>query len=72
MDVKILTCFPLCGEWVCTLKTEYPFIRHIPIAIVMSISQLNGCAMIVRERQRKDTFLVLACTFRSGAINSRL
>lgn len=36
----------MCGEWVGSLKTEYPFIKHIPIAIVMSMSHISGCAMI--------------------------
>lgn len=30
----------------CSLKIEYPFIRHIPIAIVMSISHMSCCATI--------------------------
>lgn len=33
----------------CSLKIEYPFIRHIPIAIVMSISHISDCAMISRK-----------------------
>ena len=30
-------------------KSEYPFIKHIPIAIVMSISHISGCAMMCLE-----------------------
>ena len=52
---KPFTCSPFyTGEWVCTLKTAYPFIRHFPIAIAMSISHISGCAMICgfcRERE---------------------
>jgi hypothetical protein len=29
-----------------TLKTEYSFIKHIPIVIVMSDSHVSGCAMM--------------------------
>jgi len=31
---KLSACFPFSGEWACPLTTEYPFIKHIPIAIV--------------------------------------
>ena len=31
-------------EWVCTLKTAYPFIKHIPVVIVMSMSYFSNCA----------------------------
>ena len=39
----------MCGEWVRFLTTEYPFIKHIPIAIVMSISHISDCATICRK-----------------------
>ena len=29
-----------------SLKTEYPFIKYVPIAFVMSISHVSGCAMM--------------------------
>ena len=44
-DKKSLACFPLCGEWVCTLKTSYPFTKHIPVVIVMSVSHVSRYAM---------------------------
>ena len=31
-------------KWVCILKTAYPFIKHIPVVIVMSISYFSNCA----------------------------
>ena len=31
-------------EWVCILKTAYPFIKHIPVVIVMSMSYFSSCA----------------------------
>ena len=37
--------FPLCGGWVCTLKISYPFIKHIPVVIVMSVSHVSRYAM---------------------------
>lgn len=44
-DKNPLACFPLCGEWVCTLKISYPFIKHIPVVIVMSVSHVSRYAM---------------------------
>ena len=38
-----------------TLTIEYPFIRHIPIAIAKSISRVSNCAMMCGGRQRKRT-----------------
>lgn len=38
----------------CSLKIEYPFIRHIPIAIVMSISHMSCCATIYRSGDSED------------------
>ena len=29
-----------------TLKSSYPFIKYIPVAIVMSVSHVSGYAMI--------------------------
>ena len=40
-----LACFPLCGEWVCAMKISYPFTKHIPIVIVMSVSHVSRYAM---------------------------
>lgn len=37
--------YPLCGGWVCTLKTSYPFTKHIPVVIVMSVSHVSRYAM---------------------------
>ena len=44
-----------------SLKIEYPFVKHIPIAFVMSISHVSGCAMICRKKttrhhQKKNRF----------------
>ena len=36
------------------MTTEYPFIKHIPIAIVMSISHISGCATICGKRKQRD------------------
>ena len=36
--------YPLCGGWVCTLKTSYPFTKHIPVVIVMSVSHVSRYA----------------------------
>lgn len=44
-DKKSLACFPLCGGWVCTMKTSYPFTKHIPVVIVMSVSHVSRYAM---------------------------
>ena len=53
---KPFTCSPLyTGEWVCTLKTAYPFIRHFPIAIAMSISRVSDCARICGIRRKRVT-----------------
>ena len=43
------------GEWVCTLKIAYPFIRHFPIAVAMSISHISGCARICGIRRERET-----------------
>ena len=37
----------------CSLTTEYPFIKYIPIAIVMSISHVRYCATICLRRERE-------------------
>jgi len=65
----------LCGEWACPLTTEYPFIKHIPIAIVMSISHISGCATIcgkIGNEISPNLFLVFGFPFLQGAMNSRL
>ena len=31
---KLSACFPFSDEWACPLTIKYPFIKHIPIAIV--------------------------------------
>ena len=73
---KLSTCFPLsCGEWVRSLIIEYPFIKHFPIVIVMSMSHLSGCAMIHRAKGSRDaTFFDWSevCFARCGARNSAL
>ena len=33
-----------------TLKTEYPFVKYVPIAFVMSMSHVRGCAMMCRKK----------------------
>ena len=45
---KISDIIYLLDEWVCTLKTAYPFVKHIPIAIAMSISRFRNCAGMCR------------------------
>ena len=42
------TCLSFMDEWVCTLKTAYPFIKHIPVVIVMSMSYFSNCAGMCR------------------------
>ena len=37
----------------CSLTTEYPFIKYIPIAIVMSISHVRYCATICLRKERE-------------------
>lgn len=49
--------FPLCGGWVCTLKISYPFIKHISVVIVMSVSHVSRYAMSwmgIGQRNRTD------------------
>ena len=49
------------------MKTEYPFIKHIPIAIVMSISHISGCAMICRKEDNGGfTFSFAHCSSFGG------
>lgn len=53
---KPFTCSSFyADEWVCSLITAYPFIRHIPIAIAMSISHVSGCAKICGIRKERET-----------------
>ena len=65
--------FPLCGEWVCTLKISYPFTKHIPVVIVMSVSHVSRYAMswmeikATKSHRQKDNGLRLSYTrLRSG------
>ena len=41
------------------LKTAYPFIKYIPIVIVMSMSHLRGCATICREHFCRERYTAL-------------
>ena len=34
----------------CTLKSSHQFVRHIPFAIVMSISHISSCAMMCERK----------------------
>ena len=58
--------FPLCGEWVCTLKISYPFTKHIPVVIVMSVSHVSRYAMswmeikATKSHRQKDNGLRLS------------
>ena len=58
--------FPLCGGWVCTLKTSYPFTKHIPVVIVMSVSHVSRYAMswmgIEAAESHRQKKLVCGCT----------
>lgn len=48
------------------MKTEYPFIKHIPIAIVMSISHISGCAMICRKEDNGVSSIYFALRLSFG------
>ena len=75
MKGLILHLFLCFGEWVCTLKTAYPFVKHIPIAIVMSISRFRNCAEMCRGGKQQDITLLfglLGFLPRHGARNSFL
>ena len=65
-DKKSLACFPLCGGWVCTMKTSYPFTKHIPVVIVMSVSHVSRYAMswmgIGAAESHRQKKLVCGCT----------
>ena len=64
--VYLLHLFLPFGEWVCILKIAYPFVKHIPIAIVMSISRFRSCAGMCRGWKQQDiTFL-----FRSARLST--
>ena len=54
------TCFCF-WEWVCILKTAYPFVKHIPIAIVMSISHFRSCAGMCRGKASGHHFPFSVC-----------
>jgi len=47
----------------CSLKIEYPFIKHIPIVTVMSGSHVSGCAMMsfAEHTGNRVTHLLFAC-----------
>ena len=64
-DKKSLACFPFCGEWVCTMKTSYPFTKHIPVVIVMSVSHVSRYAMswmgIKAAESHRQKKLVCGC-----------
>ena len=58
---KALHPFPrLCGGWVCTLKTSYPFIRHIPI-VVSCVTAAPGC--VGQYRQKATSRIVVRGLF---------
>ena len=59
--VNLLHLFLLFGEWVCILKIAYPFIKHIPIAIVMSISHFRSCAGMCRGKASGYHFPFSVC-----------
>ena len=44
----------LFGKQGWPLTTEYPFIKYFPIAIVMSISHISGCATICGKQKQRD------------------
>ncbi len=56
----------LCGEWVCTMKISYPFIKYIPVVIVMSVSHVSRYAMswmeikATKSHRQKDNGLRLS------------
>ena len=65
-DKNSLACSPLCGEWVCTMKISYPFIKYIPVVIVMSVSHVSRYAMswmgieATKSHRQKDNGLRLS------------
>ncbi len=65
-DKNSLACFPLCGGWVCTMKTSYPFTKHIPVVIVMSVSHVSRYAMswmgVEAAESHRQKKLVCGCT----------
>ena len=68
------TTGPCCTVPSCTLKIEQPFIRHIPIAIVMSISHMGCRATMYRPGDSKDAtfdFGLRPALVRYGARNGR-
>lgn len=73
-DKKSFTCFPLCGEWVCTLKISYPFTKHIPVVIVMSVSHVSRYAMswmgieATESHRQKKWFAAVLSTFKERKI----
>ena len=66
-DKNSFTCFlHLCGEWVRTMKISYPFIKYIPVVIVMSVSHVSRYAMswmeikATKSHRQKDNGLRLS------------
>ena len=66
--------FLLCGGWVCTLKTSYPFTKHIPVVIVMSVSHVSRYAMswmgigAAESHRQKNWFAAVLSPFRERKI----
>ena len=66
--------YPLCGGWVCTLKTSYPFTKHIPVVIVMSVSHVSRYAMswmgigAAESHRQKNWFAAVLSPFRERKI----
>ena len=46
MEEIIFRLFFVGEERAGTLKNSYPFIKYVPVAIVMSVSHISGYAMI--------------------------
>ena len=65
---------PLCGGWVCTLKISYPFTKHIPVVIVMSVSHVSRYAMswmgigAAESHRQKNWFAAVLSPFRERKI----
>ena len=74
-DKNSFTCFlHLCGEWVCTVKISYPFIKYIPVVIVMSVSHVSRYAMswmgigAAESHRQKNWFAAVLSPFRERKI----
>ena len=63
-----------CGEWVCSLKISYPFTKHIPVVIVMSVSHVSRYAMswmgieAAESHRQKNWFAAVLSPFRERKI----